>query len=539
MSKDVRSVQGIRWLLPSLSPATGQSSSKGSGGQESVLVPRGLFICIGRRSSDPSAARPAAACAIPRGNVAGSLQEQMDRIVETLLQKIRSADPKTDSPLVAKLVGEPQLISAVKNSLKDRGIPIEKSIERSDSFEVQLNVQQGKLRLSRSAPDRGSEVNSTALRSILAPSNRIRVLILDDSLTVRKILCTLITEDPSFEVIGLAESDSDLKNLLSRGLKPDVITLDLNLPEKPGLQILKDTLVPLKIPAVIVSTLSVEDGPTVLSALEAGAVDYVQKPSLAEIPQLKESLLERLRSAAKAQILETEAQPSAIQKKTTAFERVRRKFGIQSKSADKQEYGRLDKKLIAIGASTGGTDAIRRILLGLPEEIPPIVIVQHIPGGFSKAFADRLNACLPFAVREAVDGDFVEPGVVLIAPGGYHLQVIEKDGKLIARVGEGPAVNRHKPSVDVLFRSVAALKSCERLGLILTGMGNDGAAGLLELHQSGAYTAAQDEASCVVYGMPKEAVRLGGVDRVASLAAFPGLILQWAENPQFQRRKTA
>jgi two-component system chemotaxis response regulator CheB len=463
----------------------------------------------------------------------------VDRIVETLLQKIRSADPKTDSPLVAKLIGEPQLISAAKNSLKDHGIPIEKSIERTDSFEIQLNIQQGKIRLARSIADPATEAISRPPRSILAPTSRIRVLILDDSLTVRKILCTLITEDPSFEVIGLAESDSDLKNLLSRGPKPDVITLDLNLPEKPGLQILKDTLVPLKIPAVIVSTLSVEDGPTVLSALEAGAVDYVQKPSLAEIPQVKESLLERLRSAAKANVFETHAQPSAIQKKATAFDRVRRKFGIQSKNPEKQDVGRSDKKLIAIGASTGGTDAIRRILLGLPEEIPPIVIVQHIPGGFSKAFADRLNACLPFAVREAVDGDLIEPGVVLIAPGGYHLRVIEKEGKLIARIDDAPAVNRHKPSVDVLFRSVAALKSCERLGLILTGMGNDGAAGLLELHQSGAYTAAQDEASCVVYGMPKEAVRLGGVERVAALGAFPGLILQWAENPHFQKRKAA
>ena len=539
MSLDDQRFPGIRWFLPPSHSSAASSSVSEVPPPDSNLVVRGLLICIGRKISAQSGSRPAVVCTLPSGQTTGSQQERVDRIVDTLLQKIRVLDPKSDAPIVAKLVGEPALIAVAKISLKERGIPIEKAIDRTDTFEVQFNAELGRLRLAKRPTPANAEISTPVVPSINAQSNRIRVLILDDSLTVRKTLCTLITEDPSFEVIGLAECDSDLKTLLSRGPKPDVVTLDLNLPEKPGLQILKDTLVPLKIPAVIVSTLSVEDGPTVLSALEAGAVDYVQKPSLAEIPQLKESLLERLRSAAKAHIFDMGAPSALPTQKTPAFERVRRKFGIQSKHEPKMLSEPLDRNLIAIGASTGGTDAIRRILLGLPEEIPPIVIVQHIPGGFSKAFAERLNACLPFAVREAVDGDLIEPGVVLIAPGGYHLRVVEKDSRLVARIDDASPVNRHKPSVDVLFRSVAALKNWNRLGLILTGMGNDGAAGLLELHQSGAYTAAQDEASCVVYGMPKEAVRLGGVDRVASLGAFPGLILLWADSPQSKKPKAA
>jgi two-component system chemotaxis response regulator CheB len=536
MSKPTPSPQVIRWFLPD------QPSARSA---EESWIAKGILISIGRKSlDDRNAPRPLAAVGIPLAMWGSSdSNTRMTRIIEQLLQSLKKVDSKNDSPIYAKIIGTQFLIELASRSLKEKGIPIEKLVERYEPFEVLIDSLKGKIRLARtlSHPHRLGEPSTS--HDVQTPSENLdsrktRVLIVDDSITVRKLLCSVISESPEFEVIGLAESAQELSELIQRGPRPDVVTLDLNLPDKNGLDILKEILVPAKISAVVVSTLTMEDGPTVLSALEAGAVDYVQKPSLAEIPALRESLHERLKSAASAHLQVASGASELLEKdRFTSKERVRKKFGMQPKALPFPASHGFAQSLILMGASTGGTEAIRRVLLGLPEEIPPILIVQHIPGGFSKAFAERLNASMPFAVREAKHDELIEPGVVLIAPGGYQFSIQEKAGRLYTQIQDTAAVNRHKPSVDVLFESASKLKHWSRLGIILTGMGNDGAQGLLKLRESGAQTLAQDEASCVVFGMPREAIRLGAVERTLPLSSLSGAIAQW--NDAIQTKKTA
>lgn len=327
-----------------------------------------------------------------------------------------------------------------------------------------------------------------------ALTQKKKVLIVDDSETIRSLLDKIISSDPDLEVVAKTGSPSQVEDLIKKH-RPDLITLDIHMPEMDGVTLLKKIYPKYKIPVVMISSISREEGPQVLQALEAGAIDYIQKPEMAVLSQVAPLIRERLKVASL-----TQHQNRVLNKKKAK--------PLASMPAS---------SLVVIGASTGGTEAIRHVLESLPSQIPPILIVQHIPAGFSAAFAKRLNDLFPFEVREAKDGDDVLPNLVLIAPGGTQMGVQSRDNKLVVRVKDDAPVNRHKPSVDYLFRSVAQFSQKNTVGVILTGMGADGAKGLKELRDKGAKTIAQDEASCVVFGMPKEAIAAGGAEDVKSL----------------------
>ncbi|MCM2322678.1 MAG: chemotaxis response regulator protein-glutamate methylesterase [Oligoflexia bacterium] len=345
---------------------------------------------------------------------------------------------------------------------------------------------------------------------VASPPRKRRVLIVDDSAAVRKVLIHVFKTDPELEVVGAAESANGVEKMIDE-LRPDVITLDINMPGMDGITFLRQILPRKPVPVVMISSLSMEDGDQVLRALELGAVDYIQKPSFGELETVAPQITERVKAASLARLDQ------------------RRLGGAHAPDSPRPLTDQaLDPSIIvAMGASTGGTEALRNVLCRLPAAIPPIVIVQHIPAVFSAAFAKRLNDLCPFEVKEAADGDLLQPGRVLIAPGGYQMRVKGK-GPFRVQVTDEAPVNRHKPSVDVLFDSVAeAISGKSSIGVILTGMGGDGSRGMLKMRENGSRTIAQDEASCVVFGMPKEAIRLGGAETVLPLHDIPGQLVQW------------
>lgn len=328
----------------------------------------------------------------------------------------------------------------------------------------------------------------------------IKVLIVDDSVTIRKILASMMKRDPTIEVVGMLDRPSLVEPFLEKN-KVDVMTLDIHMPEMDGVSLLRKIFPRFQIPTIMISSITKEDGPYVLDALETGAFDYIQKPSFQDIPNLGPIVLERIHQATSANVRRPNGETKAGR-----YQRVTEKW------LGKQEA------FVLIGASTGGTEALSAIFRQFPDEIPPILVVQHIPPVFSKAFADRLNSMFKFEVREAQDGDVVRPNRILIAPGGKHLGVVKKGDHFVAKVTEEPPVNRHRPSVDYLFKSAAEAGMLPAVGVILTGMGGDGARGLLSLRQAGAKTLGQDEASCIVYGMPKVAAELGALEEVVPLS---------------------
>ena len=330
-----------------------------------------------------------------------------------------------------------------------------------------------------------------------------RVLIVDDSATIRNLLTKILSADPGLEVVGAAEKPSQVEELI-KSTSPDVITLDIHMPEMDGVELLRRLQPKYKIPTLMITSVSKDEGPEVLQALELGAVDYIQKPEMSSLSEASQQIRECVRTAAH----------SRVRGKSSGVKRKARRL---SHSAD--------SSIVVMGASTGGTEAIREVLEALPSQIPPILIVQHIPGGFSTAFAKRLNDLVPFEVKEATDGDEVRANRVLIAPGGLQMGVRAVGGKLIVQVLADPPVNRHAPSVDYLFRSVDKLDLSHVVAVLMTGMGADGADGMKSLRRSGARTLAQDEASCVVFGMPREAIRLGGVEFVKPLDEIAGAIV--------------
>jgi len=338
-------------------------------------------------------------------------------------------------------------------------------------------------------------------------NSKIKVMIVDDSKTIRNLLMNLLKLDSRFEVIAELEKPSEvLKALETR--RPDVITLDIHMPEMNGVQLLKKLQPRYKIPTVMISSISREEGTYVLDALAAGAVDYIQKPAGPNLSQLSRDICDRLAAAAQANV-------------QLGARRSRR--AISSGAINLES-------LIVMGASTGGTEALRVVLESLPREIPPILIVQHIPPVFSAAFAERLNSLCPFEVKEAADGDEILANRVLIAPGGYQMGVRVRQGKAYIQISEAPPVNRHKPSVDYLFQSVAELRLPHVIGAVLTGMGADGARHLKALRDLGARTIAQNAESCVVFGMPKEAIQRGGAEFVLPLEEIGPKLLQLCQN---------
>jgi two-component system chemotaxis response regulator CheB len=342
----------------------------------------------------------------------------------------------------------------------------------------------------------------------------IRVLIVDDSALVRKVLTEELSKFEDIEVIGSAVDPYVAREKIAR-MRPDVITLDVEMPRMDGLSFLEKLMRHYPIPVVVVSSLTPENSETALRALELGAVEVVSKPgSMYTAPDVSRQLIRAIRAAAVAKVRPLGA-PSA------EGASAERPAPVRSVA-----HLRTTHKIVAIGASTGGTRAIETLLRAMPPDAPGIVIVQHMPAHFTASFASRLNQVCAIEVREARDNDPVAPGVALIAPGDRHMVLQRSGARYHVRIKDGPPVHHQRPAVDVLFMSVARNAGRNAVGVILTGMGADGASGLLAMRESGAYTIAQDEASCVVFGMPREAIRLGAAMEVVSLDEMTPAILR-------------
>jgi chemotaxis protein methyltransferase CheR len=342
------------------------------------------------------------------------------------------------------------------------------------------------------------------LKNPVTLPKKIKVLCVDDSETARKLLKEILTRDGSFDVVATVGNPLETESYIKK-FQPDLITLDLHMPEMDGLTLLKQIMPLYHIPCVMINAMSKEDGPQIIKALEVGAVDYIHKPTQGNLNEISFTICEQLKIAAAANL----QWQKRVSKKVLPF----------GKDV-------LTNNLIVIGASTGGTDAIRVVLEGLPSEIPPIMIVQHIPPVFSAAFASRLNDLFPFQVKEAIDGDEIKPNRVLIAPGGKQMGIKEVNGKCFVRITDDLPVNRHKPSVDYFFRSVHDAQISNVTAILLTGMGADGAHEMKRLRMQGARTIAQDRNSSVVFGMPKEAINIGAAEFVLPVTEIAQKIYQ-------------
>jgi two-component system, chemotaxis family, protein-glutamate methylesterase/glutaminase len=341
----------------------------------------------------------------------------------------------------------------------------------------------------------------------MSTGSKIRVLIVDDSAIVRKILTEAISAESDLEVVGTAPDPYIARDKIL-SLKPDVLTLDIEMPRMDGLTFLKKLMHHHPLPVVVISSLGGASCQTSLDALRFGAVEVLAKPGGPySVGELRTNLANRIRAAAVARLRNPSHSVATHSVPAIAA------GGVRSSS------------VIAIGASTGGTEALHELLIRMPANSPGILIAQHIPPVFSLAFANRLNQVCGFEVKEAVDGDTVSPGRALVAPGNLHMLLRKGGDGFRVQIKDGPQVCYQRPSVDVMFASVAEAAGSDATGVILTGMGSDGASGLLRMKLAGAHTIAQDEASCIVFGMPKEAIRLGAADRVLPLFDIPHAIL--------------
>ena len=331
---------------------------------------------------------------------------------------------------------------------------------------------------------------------------KTRVLIVDDSAIVRKLLADTLSAEPDLEVAGTAPDPFVARDKILN-LHPDVLTLDIEMPRMDGLTFLKKLMRFHPMPVVVISSLAQSSSRAALEALQAGAVEVLAKPGGPySVGEMKQDLPHKIRAAAQARLGKLAAVAPDL---------------ASSPPAPASFLAPNHRTVIAIGASTGGTEAIRQVLMEMPEDSPGIVLVQHIPAVFSTAFANRLNDLCRIRVKEAADGDRVLAGHALVAPGNFHMTLQKRGGEYRVAIGDGEKVCYQRPSVDVLFNSVADAAGSDAIGALLTGMGSDGAQGMLKMKRAGARTIAQDEASCIVFGMPREAIRLGAVDRVAPL----------------------
>lgn len=345
---------------------------------------------------------------------------------------------------------------------------------------------------------------------------KTRVLIIDDSALVRSMLTEIVNHEPDLETIGAAPDPLVAREMI-RALNPDVLTLDIEMPKMDGLDFLERLMRLRPTPVVMVSTLTERGAEVTLRALELGAVDFVSKPKLgiaAGLGALGQEICEKIRIASRARMhRHVGAAPAAPP-------------GAVVKSA-RSTFSRVStEKLIVIGASTGGTEAIREVLQQLPHDSPAVLITQHMPAGFTRSFAARLNGLCRITVSEAIHGERVLPGHAYIAPGDHHFRLVRNGANYQVAIDDAAPVNRHRPSVEVLFKSVAQVAGPNALGVMLTGMGNDGAHAMLEMKQAGSYNIAQDEATCIVFGMPREAIAAGGVDCVLPLPKIAGHLLE-------------
>jgi two-component system chemotaxis response regulator CheB len=359
-------------------------------------------------------------------------------------------------------------------------------------------------------------------------TRRVRVLIVDDSASVRQTLTDILGADPGIEVIGAAADPFAAARRIQQDI-PDVITLDVEMPRMDGITFLRKLMAQRPIPVVMCSTLTEQGTATLMQALEAGAVDVILKPRVDTKQFLQESsvrICDAVKAAARADLsrlpgraAHAAASRAPPSKKLTAD-------AMLPPPVSRKAMARTTETIVCIGASTGGTESLKVVLQALPVDCPGIVIVQHMPENFTKAFAQRLDSLCRVEVKEAADGDTVLRGRVLIAPGNRHTLLHRSGARYYVTVKDGPLVSRHRPSVDVLFRSAAQYAGCNATGIIMTGMGDDGAHGLLEMRTAGALTIAQDEATSVVFGMPKEAIQLGAADKVLPLQMLAAQIIQ-------------
>ncbi len=454
--------------------------------------------------------------------------------IPKLIDELENLTGRPAARFVAKIIGGANNIGSEKahnnignanveiacKILRDLGIKIiAKDVGGAVGRKALFHVTTGRLQSALVGPGhtrpsaekavgQNSTINSPRVTfpNAFATERKTRVLIVDDSKTIRELLSRILKQDPEIEVVGQAEDPFQAEAQLIQ-CKPDVITLDVHMPGMTGVQWLEKLLPGRPIPVVMITSLQLQDGNEVFRALELGAVDYIQKPALSELGEVGPIIRDKVRAAAKAKV-----RPRSLYSQKNVFlnKSVQFKHGL----------------ILAIGASTGGTEALREVLIRLPSNIPPMVIVQHIPPVFSKAFADRLNTLCPFEVKEAQNGDAVHEDRVLIAPGGMQMKVVKKTSGLFVEVNNEPPVNRHRPSVDYLFNSVASLFGKKAIGVILTGMGVDGAKGLLNMKISGARTLSQNESSCVVYGMPKAAWEMGASEEAVSLEQIASKIVE-------------
>lgn len=341
----------------------------------------------------------------------------------------------------------------------------------------------------------------------------IKVLVVDDSALVRNLLSEIVRDSPGMLLVGAAPDAYVARDMVNQ-FSPDVITLDIEMPRMDGLAFLEKLMAARPTPVVMISTLTEEGAEATLRALELGAVDFIPKPKLgvsSGIREYAEIIVEKIRAAAQVKVkpLIKKHRPEI-----TEDQKILNPAGLQS-----------TEKIIAIGASTGGTEAIKDLLIQLPAAVPGIVMTQHMPPGFTRTYAERLNKTTRLHVVEAKGGERILPGHAFLAPGGYHLVVVRSGADYRVKLSDAEPVHRHRPAVDVMMESVAEVGGKNVIGVLLTGMGKDGAKGMLDIRNRGGYTIAQDEASCVVYGMPKEAVAVGGVDQIVALDKMGQVLL--------------
>jgi two-component system chemotaxis response regulator CheB len=343
----------------------------------------------------------------------------------------------------------------------------------------------------------------------------IKVLVVDDSAIVRKIFTQELSKHQDIVVVGTAPDPYVARDKIIK-LRPDVLTLDIEMPRMDGLSFLRKLMKYYPVPTIIVSSLTQKNSEMALEAMEYGAVEVLAKPGGSySVGDMSIQLAEKIRAAAQVRFHPGQKPPTQPE----------RNVGNNGSFLNKS-LSQTTHKIIAIGASTGGTEALKAVLMQMPPNSPGIVIVQHMPPRFTTAFANRLNDLCQIEVREAHNGDTLLPGLALIAPGNYHMLVKRSGARYYVEVKSGPLVCHQRPSVDVLFHSVAQYVAANAVGVILTGMGADGAKGMLEMRHSGARNIAQDEATCVVFGMPKEAIRMGGVEKVVPLPHIPQVVFQ-------------
>ncbi len=348
-------------------------------------------------------------------------------------------------------------------------------------------------------------------------ADKIKVLVVDDSAVIRKLLSKIIESCPDMELVGTAPDPFVAREKIVE-TKPDVMTLDVEMPKMDGLSFLEKVMQFMPIRTLIISSLAKEGSETALRAFEIGAIDVIEKPSLdvtKTLETMTEAIATKIRMAAKARVQKMTPPP-----KTQA--------GAVKKVA---AMAKTTHQVLAIASSTGGTEALKVVLAGLPPDLPGTVIVQHMPAGFTKTYADNLNTRYPFEVREAQDGDKVVPGRVLLAPGNFHMEMVRNGAYYHVKLNQDPLMHGVRPAADILMKSVAKYAGANAIGVVLTGMGKDGAEGLLAMKQAGAYNIGQSEKTCVVYGMPQAAAQIGALDQVLDLTSISTELCR-----QFQKR---